>query len=321
MSATGSPLNSGYEYRNRVGPADHGRTVLDLLAARYTHSTRSVWSVRIDRGQVRLDQLAVLPEQRVRAGQLLTWRRPPWQEPAVPLGFALLHLDPELIAAAKPRGLPTLPGGGRFLEHTLLHQVRQRFPGASPAHRLGTGTSGIVLFGRTPRARARLSEAFRRGNLERRYLGLVKGHPSAEDWTIDRPIGPVPHGPIGRLNAAGATGKPSRTRCRVLERRVDGTALLELLILTGRSHQIRAHLAAAGHPLQGDPLFGEGGLPEPGSRALPSDGGYLLHARSLRFEHPATGRPLWIECAPPPLLRPFQTGREKRRMRSGSRLK
>ena len=308
MSASESPpCNSGFEYRHRVSPADQGQTVLKLLAWVYSHSSHATWRDRIERGEVRVDESRAQSGQALLAGQTIAWRRPPWSEPVVPLGFALLHLDPHLIAVAKPCGLPTLPGGGRFLEHTLLHQVRRHFQQASPAHRLGTGTSGIVLFGRTAKARAGLSKAFRSGSIQRRYLGLVRGHPAEEHFTIDQPIGPVPHGPLGQLHAVSPTGKPSRTEVRLLERRPDGTAVLELLILTGRSHQIRAHLASAGHPLSGDPLFGAGGLPMPGSQALPSDVGYRLHAHSLSFQHPETDRPLTIECAPPPILRPGQS--------------
>jgi 23S rRNA pseudouridine1911/1915/1917 synthase len=89
----------------------------------------------------------------------------------------------------------------------------------------------------------------------------------------------------------------------VLERRAD-SFLCDVRIATGRPHQIRIHLAAAGHPLKGDPLYGAGGLPAPDTHALPGDPGYHLHSAELSFRHPSTGRDLVIECEPPPLLRP-----------------
>ena len=97
-------------------------------------------------------------------------------------------------------------------------------------------------------------------------------------------------------------GWPSFDEVLVLERR-EGAFLCDVRIATGRPHQIRIHLAAAGHPLVGDPLYGPGGTPLDGSRALPGDPGYLLHAAELRIVHPRTGRELDVSCAPPPLLR------------------
>jgi 23S rRNA pseudouridine1911/1915/1917 synthase len=112
----------------------------------------------------------------------------------------------------------------------------------------------------------------------------------------------VPYGPLGGLHAATPTGKASLSRVTVLERR-EATTLLDVEILTGRPHQIRIHLAYAGHPLWGDPLYGPGGTPLPGSSAVPGDLGYLLHAHRLELDHPRSGERLHLECQPPPTLR------------------
>ena len=140
-------MNDGYEYWERVQP-HVGETVLAYLARRYPHSTEETWNERIATGEVSLDGAVATADAGLRAGQTLVWRRPPWEEPAVPLAFAVLWRDAHLLAVAKPRGLPTMPAGG-FLTHTLLHLVRARFPGATAMHRLGRGTSGLVLFART----------------------------------------------------------------------------------------------------------------------------------------------------------------------------
>ncbi len=294
-------MNQGYEYRERVGPDASGHTVLAHLAERYRHSSEATWRARLAAGEVLLDGQASAPTDTLRAGQSLVWRRPPWEEPEVPLSFAVLHLDEHLIAVAKPRGLPTIPHGGLYLTHTLLHQVRRRWPEATPLHRLGRGTSGLVLLARTKDARRVVTTAWREGKVEKLYLALVSSVPKEEAFTIETPIGPVPHPRLGQVHAASATGKPSTSHVRCLAVR-DEQTLVEVSIPTGRPHQIRIHLAAAGHPLVGDPLYARGGVPlaEPG---LPGEGGFWLHSHRLALTHPATGERIALECPPPPSLR------------------
>jgi 23S rRNA pseudouridine1911/1915/1917 synthase len=294
-------LNSGFEYEERVGRESAGRTVLEHLSGRYPHSSAADWSARIAEGAVRLDGRRVETSTRLAPGQRLAWRRPPWEEPDAPQGFALLYRDADVLGVAKPRGLPTLPGGG-FLERTLLHRVRVLFPGASPLHRLGRHTSGLVLFARTREAHAALSRAFARREVRKRYRALATGDPRADAFDVDTPIGLVPHALLGSVHAATASDKPAHSRVQVVERR-EGAFLCDVWISTGRPHQIRIHLAACGHPLVGDPLYVTGGLPAPASRALPGDPGYRLHAAELAFVHPRTGRETVWTCPAPAELR------------------
>lgn len=300
-------MNQGHTYREQIDARGAGRAVLAHLAARFGHATPADWQARIESGQVTLDASPTGAGALLRAGQWLCWERPPWEEPTVPLDAAVLFEDALLLAVAKPRGLPTMPGGGLYLEHTLLAVVRRRAPEASPMHRLGRDTSGLVLFARTAAAARSVQAAFRARQVGKTYRALCSGHPAADSFTVNAPIGEVGHALLGTVHAASPDGRPSRSHVRVLERRggegEPPSALVEVAIETGRPHQIRIHLAFSGHPLVGDPLFGDGGLPLPGSRALPGDPGYLLHAQRLELDHPVSKARLVIECAPPPVLR------------------
>lgn len=294
-------LNRGYRYRQQIGPDGVGHRLIDWLAATYTHSSADVWRGRIERGEIAVDDKPASAERRLRAGQLVVWQRPAWDEPDVPLTFDLVHEDPHVVAVAKPSGLPTMPAGG-FLEHTLVALVRARFGEAHPAHRLGRFTSGLVVFGRTHTAAAGLSRAWRERDVTKQYRALVEGDPAWTSLTVTTPIGPVPHPALGSVHAACSTGRAAHTVATVIERR-GSTALCDVAITTGRPHQIRIHLAAAGHPLAGDPLYVIGGGPRPDAHALPGDGGYRLHAHRLRFAHPSDGRPLHLEAPPPDVMR------------------
>ncbi len=296
-------LNSGTLHREQIGAADAGRTVVEQLALRHGRASLAEWEARAAAGEILLDGQPTAALVHLRAGQCLAWARPPWVEPEVPLATAVLFEDGEALAVAKPSGLPTLPGGGLFQDHTLLALVRRRAPEASPMHRLGRFTSGLVLFATTAAAAGPLQAAFQRTGTQKTYLALCQGHPAEDAFEIAAPIGEVPYAPLGRLHAASPTGRASLSRVRVLERR-EGASLLEVEIATGRPHQIRIHLAFAGHPLVGDPLYGPGGLPLPGTCALPGDGGYRLHAWKLDLDHPTTGQRLALRCHPPPPLRP-----------------
>jgi 23S rRNA pseudouridine1911/1915/1917 synthase len=291
--------NHGYAYRERI-QAPEAR-VLDYLVRRHRHSDEAQWLARIRGGEISLDGDPVVPGTPLAPGQELVWNRPPWDEPEADTAFQVLFEDPTLLAVNKPRGLPTLPGGG-FLENTLMARVRARFPEASPMHRLGRETTGIVLFARDAAAGALVQEAWRGRRVEKRYRALASGICAQDTLVITAPIGPVPHPWLGTLHAASERGKPALSRARVLQRQAD-TTLFEVLIETGRPHQIRIHLAFAGYPLAGDPLYAAGGLPRPDLPALPGDGGYFLHAERLSFPHPVTGQPLTLWAPPPVELR------------------
>jgi 23S rRNA pseudouridine1911/1915/1917 synthase len=303
-------LNQGWIYRDQVQPREAGQSLLDYYSQRYRHSDRQTWRDRIVAGQIQVEGRSASPDWVLEAGQRLTYHRPPWAEPMVPLHVEVLYADDDVVVVNKPSGLPVLPGGG-FVAHTLLHLLQQRYPQNPPVplHRLGRGTSGLVLLGRSPLAKTVLSQQLRATTagqsaaVEKTYRALVGSCPLPETFTLTTPIGKLPHPTLGYLYGASPTGKPAHSEGRVLERRGD-RALLAVKILTGRPHQIRIHLAAAGCPLLGDPLYGVGGGPKVEAVGItPGDGGYHLHAHGLRFRHPRTHEPLTLTAPLPPPLR------------------
>ena len=305
-------LNRGWVYRDRIAGPETGQSVLDFYTSRYNHSNRSEWRARIESGTVLLDERRTRCDAKLQKGQVLSYHRPPWREPDTPRSFALVCEDGDLVVVSKPAGLQVIPGGD-FLENTLLWLLRPRFgDGIAPVHRIGRGTSGLVLFARTALSKRGLALDFQRGRLQKTYRALVRGHPSQNEFSVDVAIGPVRYAPLGEVFAARPEGKKSLTLVRVLERRhepEERTALVEVKIPTGRPHQIRIHMAAAGFPLVGEPFFGAGGLPrEPraGERPpLPGDCGYHLHAMKLGFHHPRGGSRLAaVYAAPPGVLTP-----------------
>lgn len=301
-------MNSGWTYRNQVDDQAQGLTVLDYYTQHYRHSSRVEWQSRIIAGQILLDGTQTTAETHLSRGQWLTYHRPPWREPEVPLSFEVLHEDAELLVVAKPAGLPVLPGGG-FLEHTLLWQLQQRYPQSTPApiHRLGRGTSGLMLLARSPQTRAGLSQQMRDRQIRKTYRAIAQAVPDTlNTFVVTQPIGKVPHPVLGDVYAATAEGLPAHSECQVLKRSSQ-TTLLEVTILTGRPHQIRIHLAAVGYPLWGDRFYGIGGTPLPAASnqqrlPLPGDCGYHLHALQLAFVHPSSGRSISLTCPAPPEL-------------------
>jgi 23S rRNA pseudouridine1911/1915/1917 synthase len=293
--------NRGCVYRHRVRPEGAGASLIGYHVAHFRHSDEATWRRSIAQGRVLRNGRPGRAEELLAVGDRLEFHRPPWDEPAAPLAFDVVLEDEHVLVVAKPAGLQVLPAGP-FHEHTLARLVQASARGrerSSPVHRIGRGTSGLVLFGKTGRARALLARQFRRLELRKTYLALAEGE-LPDSLVARHPIGPVTLA-RWRVHAVSSDGKPTETRLRVLRRLANpARSLVAAQPITGRPNQIRIHLAACGAPLCGDPLFGPGGLPR--STACSAEGGYLLHAASLGFVHPESGRwirvrsrPAWIE--------------------------
>ncbi|MDO5694058.1 MAG: RluA family pseudouridine synthase [Pseudomonadota bacterium] len=211
-----------------------------------------------------------------------------------PDDIEVLHEDAHLLALVKPAGLLSVPGRGAHNADCLSKRAQRRWPDALVVHRLDQATSGLILMARNASVQRALSTAFAERRVHKRYEALVHGPPpeatSADGWAeIDLPlIVDWPNRPRSKVDHA--TGKPSRTRWRLLEHdTATGTARLALEPVTGRSHQLRVHLLAIGLPIVGDTLYG------------PADGAprLMLHACALRLAHPVTGQPMALHSAVP----------------------
>ena len=204
--------------------------------------------------------------------------------------LALLHVDEALIVADKPAGLLAVPGRGEQGSDCLAARVHARHADVLVVHRLDQATSGLMLFARGAAAQRALSLAFAHREVDKRYVAVVAGRIDVDEGTIELPLmRDWPNRP--RQIVDFKLGKPSTTRWRVLCRD-EHTTRVELEPLTGRSHQLRVHLQAVGHPIVGDALYAPPEIQAMAPRLL-------LHASALAFAHPASGAGLRFTSEPP----------------------
>jgi tRNA pseudouridine32 synthase/23S rRNA pseudouridine746 synthase len=206
------------------------------------------------------------------------------------LSIVWLHADEALVAIDKPAGMLSVPGRGDDKQDCATARVRERYADALVVHRLDMATSGILVFARGIDAQRSLSRAFAQREAHKRYVAVVAGRVPAPDGEIALPLSADwPNRPRQKVDLSG--GKPSLTRYRVLAVAPDGSCTrLELEPVTGRSHQLRVHLLALGHPIVGDTLY---------APQSPAGERLLLHASELLLPHPAGGPTLHLRSEPP----------------------
>ena len=204
----------------------------------------------------------------------------------------ILHHDRHLVVVDKPAGLLSVPGIGPEKADCLVARLQAEAPGARIVHRLDFDTSGVIVLALDADTHRELSRQFQDREVRKRYVAVVAGQVAGESGEIDLPLRKEALGSARQIVHA-TEGKPSVTRWKVVERLDDPPRTrLSLEPLTGRSHQLRVHSLALGHPILGDPLYG---TPE-SQAAAPR---LMLHAEWLEFTHPATGEPLGIGSPAP----------------------
>lgn len=207
--------------------------------------------------------------------------------PQVPL--AILHADDDIVVVDKPAGLLSVPGRGPERADCLIARLRAEFPSVLLVHRLDLDTSGVIVFALTPQAQAHLGQQFENRRTAKRYVALVSGHPAEKRGRVDLPlIVDWPNRP--RQKVCHETGRPAQTDWRIL-RPEGGNTRMRLVPVTGRSHQLRVHMQALGHPILGDTLYASGAAAQ-GERLM-------LHAEELRLTHPMTGQPQTFRAPTP----------------------
>lgn len=193
----------------------------------------------------------------------------------------VIHRDHAILVVDKPPGLLSVPGKGEHLADCLLSRVQAAFPEALLVHRLDRDTSGVMVFALSPQAQRHLGLQFERRHVRKTYVARVQGHIAESTGTVDLPLAvDWPNRPRQRVDFE--QGRPAQTDWRVVRREAGGTTRVRLTPHTGRSHQLRVHMLAIGHPILGDPLYAEGA-----ARDWPR---LMLHSESLRLRHPEGGK-------------------------------
>ena len=275
---------------------------LDAVVADRLSLTRADVQRAIAGGRVRVDGVLRPKSHRLAGGErvsvdLAGMGDVPPEGPPVEVRYR----DPSLLIVSKPAGLPTHPTVGRLTGTLVNRLVGMGLPLSSAGgplrpgivHRLDAGTSGLLIVASTDQAYHALTAMLRRHEVDRRYLALVRGAVEHDRFAVDAPLGRVG----SRIRVRAVTGKEAETLCEVRDR-FDRATLLEAAPTTGRTHQIRVHLSAVGHPVLGDRTYGGGGddakrlgLTRP-----------FLHSWKLSFEHPISGERIEIEDPLPPDL-------------------
>ena len=293
---------------------DAGRRLDLYLASRLPDLSRTRIQELIDQGRVHISERLARRAQRVMPGDIIDIEilpRPPLRAAPEEIPLDVLYEDEDVIVVNKPAGMVVHAGAGAArgtLVNALLHHFGKLSslggnlrPGI--VHRLDRGTSGAMVVARNDVAHRLLAEQFRSRAVSKTYVALLHGRISRDAGTIERPISRDPQRRT-RMTARLGHGRAAQTDWRVLLR-LGNLSLIEAEPRTGRTHQIRAHFAAAGHPLVGDTLYGAPRQVRAGGASLNPLGRVFLHAARLSFAHPRTGATIEVRAPLDPGLREY----------------
>jgi UPF0176 protein len=295
-------LPGSVPYLNRrpikVSAEYDGVKLLDFLCSILKHIPREEWKRDLDAGRfVNAMGKVVGAEQVVKSGERYNHVTENEQEPDVNFGVRILHEDEALVVLEKPAPLP-VHSCGRYNRNTLQYLLEKVYAPQvpHPAHRLDANTSGLLLVSRTRHFAGLLQPQFADGKVQKKYLAKVYGHPREDRFLCELPLSEQTRQAGARF--ADENGLSARTEFQVLERLADGTSLLEVQPITGRTNQIRIHLWELGFPIVGEQLY----LPNKQLGAVQTgaveDPPLCLHARSLSFIHPLTRERVCFESSP-----------------------
>ena len=296
------------ESRLEIPPDLAGQRFDQILPVLFPGHSRSHLAGEVKAGRIRLDGREVPPRTRVVGGETVAWQRsdaPVLGDRPEAIDLAIVFEDADLLVLDKPAGLVVHPGAGNpagTLLNALLHHDPKlaQIPRAGIVHRLDKDTSGLLVVARSLPAQTALVAMLAARAIHRRYVAVVNGVPVA-GGTVDAPLDRHPTDRLRRAVREG--GRPAVTHYRVREK-FRAHALLQCELESGRTHQIRVHMAHAGWPLVGDPLYGRGLRLPRGATPVLADAlrGFkrqALHAEHLAFAHPVTGEALAFDAEPP----------------------
>ncbi|MFH1091793.1 MAG: RluA family pseudouridine synthase [Pseudomonadota bacterium] len=287
----------------KVAEVDRDERLDRFLAARTLYLSRARIKVLIDQGLARVENTGAKAARRLKPGETITLLVPEPEPveltPDAGVAFEILYQDPDIIIVNKPPGLVVHPAAGHQTG-TLVHGLLAACPDLAGiggeirpgvVHRLDKDTSGVMVAAKNEQAHRVLVEAFKARKVQKTYLALCRGGPGTETGEIDAPIG---RHPLRRkqMSVRAVTSRAALTRFEVVQRFSLGISLLRLHLLTGRTHQIRVHLASIGCPVLGDRIYGTGlgGLKDGGGPLKGLIKRQMLHAHELNLSHPRTGR-------------------------------
>ncbi|HEX2171979.1 MAG TPA: RluA family pseudouridine synthase [Dehalococcoidia bacterium] len=286
--------------RLATGPEDEGKRLDAFLAAAFPDLSRAHHQRLIEEGHVLVDGRPRKPAYKLRPGEdidITFAAATPIDVPAQTIPIAILYQDADLAVIDKPAGLVVHPAPGHS-SGTVVNALLDRLPDLSGirgsirpgiVHRLDKDTSGVMVVAKHDRAQQSLVDQLKARTVHKEYVALVAGEPSPPEGIIDAPIARDPHD--RKRMAVISDGREARTRYAT-EERFGRSSLVRAFPETGRTHQIRVHLAAIGHPVAGDPVYSSG----PTRRLAPRQ---FLHAERLTFAHPRSGEMVTFEAPLP----------------------